>query len=151
MWARQADLLTSGTDPEALRSHLRVTRWALDEFPFPGRLFEEVIERLYRQDGFARGRLTVGGQRVGPDRLTMPMLQVLNPHSRVVPPSSVLPVHAAAPSRDKRLLSYSGERGVGLQHVGALVGRRAHQQLWPPILAWVAALAPGGRDRRPGS
>lgn len=146
LWARQADLLASGTDPEALRSHLRVTRWTLDEFPFPGRLFEEVIERLYRQDGFARGRLTVGGQRVGPDGLTMPMLQVLNPHSRVVPPSSVLPVHAAAPSRDKRLLSYSGERGIGLQHVGALVGRRAHEQLWPLILAWVAALAPGGRD-----
>jgi polyhydroxyalkanoate synthase len=98
-----------------------------------------------------RGRLTVGGRQVGPDRLTMPMLQVLNPLSRVVPPTSVLPVHAAAPSRDKPLLSYRGERGVGLQHVGALVGRRAHEELWPPIQAWVAALGPGGRERQPGS
>jgi polyhydroxyalkanoate synthase subunit PhaC len=146
VWARQADLLASGTDPEALATHLRVTRWALDEFPFPGRLFEDVIERLYRQDAFTRGRLTVGGRRVGPDKLTMPMLQVLNPYSRVVPLTSVLPVHEAAPTRNKPLLSYSGERGVALQHVGPLVGRRAHQELWPRILAWIAALGPGQPD-----
>jgi polyhydroxyalkanoate synthase len=151
VWARQADLLASGTDPEALAIHLRVTRWALDEFPFPGRLFEDVIERLYRQDAFTRGRLIVGGRQVGPDRLTMPMLQVLNPHSRVVPPTSVLPVHAAAASQNKPLLTYSGERGVALQHVGPLVGRRAHQELWPRILAWIAALGPDQRNRQPGS
>jgi hypothetical protein len=53
---------------------------------------------------------------------------------------------------DKSLLSYSGELGVGLQHVGSLVGRRAHQQLWPAILAWAAAaLTPGGRDHQPDS
>jgi polyhydroxyalkanoate synthase len=145
VWERWADLAASLGDSEAVRTHLRVVRWTLDEFPFPGRLFEDVLERLYRRDEFARGRLTLEGRRVGPARLGMPMLHVVNPRSRVVPPSSVLPVHERAPASDKPLHWYTGERGVGLQHVGGLVGRRAHARLWPRILAWLDQL-PGSRD-----
>jgi polyhydroxyalkanoate synthase len=144
VWERWADLAAAVRDPAALRTHLRVVRWTLDEFPFPGRLFEDVLERLYRHDAFARGRLTVAGRQVGPGRLSMPMLHVVNPRSRVVPPSAVLPVHEQAPTSDKPLHWYPGEWGVGLQHLGGLVGRRAHAQLWPKILAWLDRL-PGDR------
>jgi polyhydroxyalkanoate synthase len=146
VWHRWTDLLASLGDPAAFLTHLRVSRWALDEFPFPGRLFEHVLERLYRRDAFARGELVVGGRRASPDRLTMPMLHVLDPRSRVVAPSSVVPVHQAAPSPDKPLLRYHGEPGVGFQHVGVLVGRRAHAELWPELLAWL-----GRRRARQGS
>ncbi|MDP8943355.1 MAG: alpha/beta fold hydrolase, partial [Actinomycetota bacterium] len=56
-WERHADLLASLPSPRALETHLRVQRWTLDELPLPGRLFEEVVERLYREDRLMRGDL----------------------------------------------------------------------------------------------
>jgi polyhydroxyalkanoate synthase subunit PhaC len=128
------DLLRSLRDPAALRTHLRVLRWASDEFRMPGALFRDVVEQLYRDDAFARGTLEIAGERVGPATLTTPLTTVFAPRSAVIPPSSVVPVHEAAASADKLLLQYTGEVGVALQHVGVLVGRAAHRDLWPRIL-----------------
>jgi len=120
-------------------THLRVARWSLDEFPLPGRLFVDLIERLYRRDAFFRGGLPVAGLRTGAADLRLPLLTVANPDSMVIPPGSVLPVHEAAPHPASRHLWYAGDRGVMVQHVGILVGRTAHRRLWPEILAWLAA------------
>ena len=140
---RYADLLISLGDRARLATHLRVERWALDEFALPRRLFDEVVERLYRRDEFAAGLLSLAGRPVGPATLTAPLFTVVNPHSRVIPPSSILPVHESAASATKRLLRYRGDIGVAVQHVGVLVGRNAHRHLWPILLDWVDAL-PGG-------
>ena len=71
--SRGIDLLRSLADPAALRTHLRVLRWAADEFRMPGALFRDVVERLYRDDAFARGTLEIAGERVGPATLTAPL------------------------------------------------------------------------------
>jgi polyhydroxyalkanoate synthase len=105
----------------------------------PGRLFEEVLERLYREDRLAAGTLEVGGRRAGQDRLRGPVLAVAKPPGRVVPPASILDGLAAMPSDvQRRVLQYEGERGPALQHLGPLVGPDAHARLWPDILDWVA-------------
>jgi hypothetical protein len=36
--------------PGLFSTHVRVQRWMLDEFAMPGRLFEDVVQRLYRRD-----------------------------------------------------------------------------------------------------
>ena len=64
------DRLRSLADPAAMRTHLRVLRWASDEFRMPGALFRDVVERLYRDDAFARGTLEIAGERVGPATAT---------------------------------------------------------------------------------
>jgi len=128
------DRLRSFTDPAALRTHLRVLRWASDEFRMPGALFRDVVEQLYRDDAFARGTLEIAGERSGPETLRSPLTTVFAPRSAVIPPDSVVPVHEAAAAPDKLLLEYAGDVGVALQHVGVLVGRRAHRDLWPRIL-----------------
>jgi polyhydroxyalkanoate synthase len=137
LWARWFDRFASAGDAEALRTHLRVERWTLDEFPLPGRLFEEVVEWLYREDRFMNGNLRVGGRIAAPEALDMPLLSVIDPHSVIIPAASVLPFHRAVRSAEKRLFCYHGERGVALQHVGVLVGRNAHRRLWPQILRWM--------------
>jgi polyhydroxyalkanoate synthase len=134
------DLLHSLTDPSALRTHRRVLRWAGDEFRMPTALFRDIVELLYRDDAFARATLHVAGEPVGPQRLTMPLTTVFAPPSAVIPPSSVVPVHEAAAAADKLLLEYRGDVGVALQHVGVLVGRSAHRQLWPQILHRLASV-----------
>jgi polyhydroxyalkanoate synthase len=131
------DLLRSAGDPTKLTTFLRVLRWADDEFRLPERLFCDVVERLYRRDEFMQGTLEVGGRPVGPATLTVPLLNVVDPRSRAVPPRSIIPFHDAAAAPAKRLLEYHGDVGVALQHVGVLVGHNAHRHLWPEILTWL--------------
>jgi polyhydroxyalkanoate synthase len=134
---RYLDYARSLTQPAFFATHMRVQRWILDEFALPGRLFEDVIERLYRRDELMAGTLSVTGSRVGPNTLVVPMLNVVNPGSAVTPPQSIQPFHHAAAIGCKALLLYHGDAGVALQHVGVLVGRNAHQQLWPALLRWI--------------
>jgi polyhydroxyalkanoate synthase len=134
---RWTDLLQCLDDPCALATYLRVVRWTLDEFRQPQQLFTDVVDRLYRRDEFAAGTLTVAGRTVGPADLVAPVLTVVAPHSQVVPPSAVLPVHASFAAIEKQVLEYGGDTGVVVQHLGVLVGRNAHRILWPRILAWL--------------
>jgi polyhydroxyalkanoate synthase len=143
--ARWLDAARSIGDQEALAAHLRVLRWTLDELAMPGPLFADLAGRLFREDGFNRGTLALGGERVGPERLAMPILAVLDPRSIMVPPASVLPFLERTPAA-WTVRWHGQETGVAVQHVGALVGRRAHATLWPGILDWLAsawARAPG--------
>jgi polyhydroxyalkanoate synthase len=41
------------------------------------------------------------------------------------------------------VLHYEGDVGVSLQHVGPLVGRRAHVLLWPKIAEWIERVGLG--------
>lgn len=134
---RLTDLLGSLTDPDALRTHLLVERWTLDEMPLSRQFFDEVIELLYREDCLTQGTLLVGDHPARPQQITAPLLNVVEPKSRIVPPTAVEPFHEVTASRERQILNYPGDRGVGLQHVGMLTGRYAHEHLWPEILDWV--------------
>ncbi|HEX3036696.1 MAG TPA: alpha/beta fold hydrolase [Thermodesulfobacteriota bacterium] len=136
-WSRLMDLMLSVGDPEAIRTHLLVERWTLDELPIPKLLFEEIVDHLYREDRFLRGELYVNNKRAAPEQIDAPILSVIDPHCTVVPPESVLPFHRATQSKDIQTLWYRGDIGVSLQHAGMLVGRSAHQSLWPEIIRWI--------------
>src|ERR1043166_2771194 len=76
LWWRWRDRLLSAGDPTALRTHLLVDRWTLDEYAMPSALFADVVD-LYREDRFMRGTLRVEGQTAAPRNLTMPVLAVV--------------------------------------------------------------------------
>jgi polyhydroxyalkanoate synthase len=137
--ARWMDWLRSVPDPRAVDTHLRVVRWTLDEMPLAARLFHEVVEELYREDRFMQGELMVRGRRAAPASVDAPLLSVVDAHCPIVPPQSVLPFHRAARGAETRLLWYGGDVGVALRHVGMLVGKSAHHDLWPQILHWIRA------------
>ncbi len=144
---RCADLVASMESDELLRRHMQVERWTLDEAPMPGRLFEEVVDQLYREDRFMRGTLTVRGRSIGPTDVVCPLLAVHDPRSLIIPPASIAVFLAAVANRNKCLLPYNGDKGIALAHVGALVGTSAHRQLWPAIFRWIEETAreePGG-------
>lgn len=138
LWNRWVDAIASAWDPSALVLHYRVERWTLDELPMCGALFEDVLELLYREDRFMRRTLTLGGRNAWPHRVTAPILAVVDPRSRVVPPASVLPFLEIMRAGQTTLLEYGGDAGVSLQHVGVLVGRSAHRRVWPTVLDWIA-------------
>jgi polyhydroxyalkanoate synthase len=139
VWERLADALLSTGDPVALETHARIERWALDEVPLPGRLFVEIIEWLYRENRFCAGTLAIRDRRIGPRSATIPILAVVNTADAIAPAASVEPFMAALREGDVQRIDHAGETGVGLQHLAILVGRNAHTQIWPKIIAWLRA------------
>ncbi|WP_435103542.1 alpha/beta fold hydrolase [Arhodomonas sp. AD133] len=134
---RTNDWLASLTDAGQLRRHLIVERWTLDETPMPRQLFLDLVERLYRRDGFARGEVRIDGQRVTPADVRCPVMCVVSRHCDITPPEAVLPVLEAFGTADREVLWYTDEPGVSLQHVGVLAGVNAHRHLWPHLLTWM--------------
>jgi len=136
---RWASLL-SGRD---LRTHWRVERWLLDELPLPRRLLEEVRQWIYREDRFIRGELQLAGMRLDPKTVAAPLLAIVDPRSEVVPAQSVLAALPQLGSEDTRVLEYVGDRGVAVQHIGVLLGERAHRVVWPVVFDWLVEQAAG--------
>jgi polyhydroxyalkanoate synthase len=138
-FGRWSDAWASLPDVEALAIHARVIRWSLDEFAPPAALLKGVVDLLYRQDLFARNELRVLGRLARSDSLAeIPVAAIVDHTSRLIPPSSTL-----EPLSSPTVFAYVPEIGVALQHVGPLVGRRAHRELWPRVIDWMRA----GRTR----
>ena len=140
------DLAASMLDPMAFAIHMRVSRWAHDEFPLPGQLFEDVLEQLYREDRFMLGTLQVGARRTGVASLRTPIIAVINPVGCVVPPVSILAGLGAAPAASPEVLEYEADSGPMIQHLGPLAARSAHERLWPKILDWAHQVARARAD-----
>jgi polyhydroxyalkanoate synthase len=86
-----------------------------------------------------RGTLSLEGKLAAPHNITAPVLSMVDEQCSIVPPQAVLPFHEAVQSSDTRLLWYRGDTGVALQHVGFLVGKNAHQHIWPEAIRWMHA------------
>jgi hypothetical protein len=88
----------------------------------------------------------VGGRLADPRAIRAPILAVLDPRSRIVPPAAVV-ARTHTSSSDVQFLRYAGDSGVMMQHVGVLVGANAHEYLWPKIIGWIRGTLKG---RDPG-
>lgn len=139
IWSRLMDAALSFTDRHALEIHARVERWALDEVPLPGRLVNQIIDWLYREDRLCSGALEIKGMPVGPEHIAVPTLAIVNTADAVAPISSVEPFLARMRANNIELIKIPSERGVSLQHVAVLIGREAHARLWPRIFCWIEA------------
>jgi polyhydroxyalkanoate synthase len=139
VWSRLIDATLSTGDQQASDIHARVERWALDEVPLSGTLVGQILGWLYRENRFCRATLSIHGRTVGPSDLRVPVLAVVNPADEVAPKESVASFLDALPHRDVRLIIYPGEFGVGFQHLGILVGRKAYAEVWPDIIAWLGS------------
>jgi polyhydroxyalkanoate synthase len=135
--SRYIDCVASMASWEHTVTHWRVERWTLDEFPMSRKLFDEVMEYLYRQNRFMRGELMIGAVRLHPRNVGAPLLSVYQLASTIIPSESVLAFHRAAGSSVKELVPYFGDTGVALQHVGPLVGDNAYRQIWPRVFRWL--------------
>ncbi|HWH70871.1 MAG TPA: alpha/beta fold hydrolase, partial [Candidatus Sulfotelmatobacter sp.] len=98
---RWVDRVVCRAEPKARKTYLRVERWTLDEMPFPGKLFREVIEWLYRENRFSRGLLELNSRRALPSQVTCPLVCATEAQSDVSPPQSMRRFYDAASSARK--------------------------------------------------
>ena len=150
VWSRLMDAVLSLADQHAMEIHARVERWALDEVTLPGKLVQQIIDWLYREDRFRRGALKIGQRPISPATLTVSVLAIVNTVDDVAPTVSLKPFTDAMPSNTVRVIEYSGEIGACLPHLAILVGREARAKVWPEIIAWInlhSEVPSPGRDR----
>ena len=116
-------------DPDSVEARAFVTLedWANDGPPLPGRAAHDLFLDFFRADTPGEGRWWVGGADIRPDRLDLPILNIVSTSDRIVP--------AAAALR-------GGERlELAQGHVGMVVGSKAKEALWEPLHAWLSRTA----------
>lgn len=109
------------------RTFVTLEDWANDGPPVSGAAARELFEDFFAGDRPGRGEWEVGGDRVRPEALAMPVLNVVSTSDRIVPAASAMP---------------AGERlELAQGHVGMVVGSKAREALWQPLSAWLSRTA----------
>ena len=139
VWDRIMDGAVSLADPRMAEIHARVERWTFDEFSLPGRLVQDVLQALYRENRFCKGTLALDNRTLAPACVSVPTLAVVSRADGLAPEDSVRPFIEAMPAGNGRIILHDGESGVGLQHVAILAGPQIFARVWPQIMAWVEA------------
>jgi polyhydroxyalkanoate synthase subunit PhaC len=106
---------------------------------FPGKLANQILQWLYREDRFCHVILTVLDRTVGPANIEIPMLALVISADEIAPLTSVAPFIDKVPVKDTRIIELPSEIGVCLPHLGTLVGRTAYARVWPQTVCWLKA------------
>lgn len=116
---------------EALRAWLAICQWVDDAVPFPGRAFRQWIHGFYQDNVLASGRLGVRG-RPALRRIDASLLNVVGTRDLVTPMWQSAQTPELVASEDVQSLV------VDAGHVGLVVGPTARQDVWEPMMAWLA-------------
>jgi polyhydroxyalkanoate synthase len=131
--AQYANLLDNLWNDEHVQAHQLMTGWTADHVPFPGRLAQQCVDMLVRENGFLGDRVRVGGRRVHLSDITVPVLNVVAAKDHIVPPEAARPVSGLVGSAQKdELLLQAG-------HIGLAVGRHAQKVTIPQIAEFLRA------------
>jgi len=125
--------LYENLDDEAFLSHFAaVERWANDSVSVSGETFREFVKLLYQRNQLVRGELMLRNRLVELSALTCPVLLLIAEKDHLVPPSSTAAFSQFADAA--RVDQYQVRAG----HVGLAVSRRAHEEMWPRAISWLA-------------
>lgn len=126
--------------PALQRLEARFRDWYAWTVDLPGVYYLEVVERLFKENGLAAGRLTALGRRIDLSAVTCPLFLLAAREDELVAPEQL---SAAArlvgtPAREIR------SELVGGGHLGLFMGRDVLTTVWPGIAHW---LVHDGRGR----
>ena len=141
VYARALEAFASLGHPDRLHLLMDIERWTLADMPMSRKLFNQLAESLYGNDALIRRRLNLLGQRLDPAAVSCPVAVVVDKRCDVAPPAAMMPFLEATHATATRVFEYREEPGVGLQHVGPMVGRGANDRLWPDFLGWLTRAA----------
>lgn len=113
--------------------------WLNDGTALSARVAWECLVGWYIDNEPGRGIWMIGNTPVRPERLKLPALVVVPAHDRIVTPQSA---RALA-----RLIPGATMLEPPLGHIGMIVGGKAREAVWHPLVEWLRAV--GRREIRP--
>lgn len=125
----------SKMEPTSKAAHhfVAIEDWLNDGVPLGANIAAECFRDWFGQNAPANGQWQIAGQRVLPEMITSPTLLAIPSHDRIVPAESALAL-AKNLTQAEVIRPASG-------HVGMVAGRKAKDQLWQPLLAWLLRIA----------
>ena len=120
-------------DEEARTFFMALEGWASDNTPFPAAAYETYIRELYQENRLFEGTHHARGRPVQLSAIECPVLTIVASKDTICPPKAATALNDAVSSRDTEVLSVPGG------HVGAVVGRRAKEKLYPGMIEWCAS------------
>lgn len=132
LYEKYATLFERRQDERFLENFLAMERWGNDNIPVAGETFRQFVKMLYQQNALVHGQMVLGGRSVDLRQIACPILLLVAAHDHLVPPTATMSLLQYVSSSDVRSIT------VDSGHVGLVVGSKAHQELWPAALAWIA-------------
>jgi polyhydroxyalkanoate synthase len=126
-------LIENMWNPDWLRNYRAMNRWAEEWVPLPKQFFRQWVRHFYQGNELVRGEFRVSGERVDLSNITVPTLCISASRDDIVPPSSARPLVDLIASEDKEYRELPGG------HISVIAGRKAREDAWPGVLAWLQA------------
>lgn len=134
---KYVDLYEHVEDPAYRSKFEAFERWYENPVDLPGRWYLQVIEQLFKQNLFARGRFKGLGRTLSLADVDCPAYLLAGEKDDITPREQVFAA--------KRLLGTPTaqvvEQIVPGGHVGLFMGHRALGEYWPAIAKWIGGLA----------
>lgn len=130
--ARYLRLFEHCDDEAFVQRFARRLRWGYDTVDVAGETYRQFLVDLYQKNKLMTGELTLNGEPVDINNVTMPVLDVLGTDDRFIPAAASRPFMDAIPSDDTAVIEFP------TGHVGLSVAEAAHEELWPQVCDWFA-------------
>lgn len=108
-----------------------VESWLYDSVPIIGRVFEQIINDIYKNNLLIQNKMMLGKNLVDLKKITMPVLNIVGTNDDLVSAESSRTITEAISSNDKKTLEFP------TGHVGLCISRTAHKKLWPEVGKWL--------------
>jgi polyhydroxyalkanoate synthase len=118
-------------DPAFRESFEALDHWANDNVAFPAAAYATYIDELYQKNNLIHGKHWVAGKRVDLKQITCPVLTIAAEKDTICPPNAAVALNSAVGAGNTQVVNVPGG------HVGAVVGGKASQKLYPSLITWM--------------
>jgi polyhydroxyalkanoate synthase len=127
-WMSMPDLIG---DPDGQVAFGALEAWAADNIAFPGEAYRTYIGELYQDNRLVAGTHRIAGRAVDLAAITCPTLVIVADRDAICPPTAATALVDRVGATDTAVIRVPGG------HVGAVVGRRASQTMYPSLIDWL--------------
>lgn len=125
------NLVDNMWNAEWLRGFRAMNRWSEEWVPLPKQFFRQWVRHFYRANELVKGEFRVQGRPVDLRQIKVPTLCISASRDDIVPPASARALVDVIGSKDKTYRELPGG------HISVIAGRRAREDVWPSVLAWL--------------
>ena len=127
-------------DLESIAEFFATETWLYDSPPVIGEIYREFVEYCYKQNLLIKSKMIIeepddnnhNGTIVNLKNITMPFLNIVAQKDDLVAPNSSKAINdALTGSNDKSIIEFNSG------HVGLMIGKDAHKELWPKVGEWI--------------
>ncbi len=125
-------LLERIEDEDFVDEFFTMETWLNDNVSVPGEVYRAFVKYLYQRNLLVKGEMPVGRHLVDLKNITCPVLNLMAEKDDLVPCAQSEPFNDLVGSSDRRAIKFR------TGHIGLAVGSRAHRELWPEVVDWLA-------------